>query len=103
MPTGTRITQQSALQRRQQARPCSGRLEAHNSLASHLLALSRTPSPSRGRSAKLSWIGARSLSALAQNRLAAHSPHRQLGLLTGPHDNLPATPRGLTPKVSLYT
>jgi hypothetical protein len=30
-------------------------------------------------------------------------PPRQLNLLTGLHDNLPATPRGLTPKVSLYT
>jgi hypothetical protein len=40
----------------------------------------------------------------ARAKLAGHPiPPRQQDLLTGLHDNLPATPRGLTPKVSLYT
>jgi hypothetical protein len=102
-PTGTLSTQPSNLQIHQRNRLCSGRLGVRTSLASHLLKLSGTPSQSSGRSAKASWIGAKRSSAHAQSRQAAHSPHRQLGLLTGLHDNLPATLRGLTPKVSLYT
>ncbi len=102
-PTGTLSTQPSNLQIQQRDSLCSGRLGVRTSLASLLLKLSGTPSPSSGRSAKASWIGAKRSSAHAQSRQAAHSPHRQLDLLTGLYSNLSATHRGLTPKVSLYT
>ncbi len=71
---GTYTMQPSTLLTQPRDRPYNERLEVHTSIASHLLESSGIPSPSSGRSAKPSRIGAAISSAHAQNWQVAQSP-----------------------------
>jgi hypothetical protein len=71
---GTWTMQPSTLLTQPRNRPYNERLEVHTSIASHLLELSGIPSPSSGRSAKPSRIGAAISSAHAQNWPVAPPP-----------------------------